>query len=517
MNKHLYLINTVFYMNIVNELIAGFSKQELREFKYFLGRRKSAFEREDHKVIEMIRKGTSDLPVNSNAVHQTRKRLKKHLEIFIVTENYRLDAASKIRHYIDISKYLAGKNSLIAAWDYLLKASAMAEELEEYELLDFIYYAQISFLSSSSTTNNTHSNVSIPDLLDKRERNLVLARIDGNANAAYAMLLHQIKEQFSIERVVNMDELVRRILNQYQLEEEIFDHPRIYCKVVNIVCRALRETKDYPSLKAYSMKHYQIMKQKKLLAKIPDEMLMELYRAVYHSTVRTCDYKNGFKFQGYYTQLKERFKNQLDRYTHYDLRAEIMIADLYLLTNKLPQARTILLALNKKYSAQHSSPIIYFLLRINLLALHFKHEEYAKCIAIFNIVIQKYEKKILKEEGLGIEMLFYTEIYGVLFYYEQNDLQYAEYLLKRLKRKYAATIKDPESKREKFFIRMLEKMINEVSYTGGKKFISDYNKFVKMKEYTPVDKEYISLNAWLTSKFLKKKYYPCFLELVTGA
>lgn len=502
-------------MSIVNELITGFSKQELREFKYFLGRRKSAHEREDLKVIEMIRKGKTDLPVNSNSVHQTRKRLKKQLETFIVTENYRLDIKSKIHHYIDISNYLAGKNNLVDAWDYLVKASVMAEHMEEYELLDFIYYAQISFLSSSSTTNNTHSNVSIPVLLDKREKNLVLARIDGNANAAYAMLLHQIKEQFSTERVVNMDELVRGILSRYQLEEEIFDHPRIYCKVVNIVCRALREKKDYPGLKAYSMKHYKIMKQKKLLNKIPDEMLMEFYRAIYHSTVRTCDYKNGFKFQQYYTQLKERFKNQLDRYTHYDLRAEIMIADLHLCTNKLPQARAILFALNKKYSAQHSSPIIYFLLRINLLALHFKQEEYTKCIAIFNIVIQKYEKKILKEEGLGLEMLFYTEIYGVLFYYEQNDLEYAYHLLKRLKRKYAATIKAPESKREQFFIRMLEKMINEVSYTDGKKFISDYTKFVKMKEYTPVDKEYISLNAWLTSKIEGKKYYSCFLDLVT--
>jgi hypothetical protein len=110
-------------------------------------------------------------------------------------------------------------------------------------------------------------------------------------------------------------------------------------------------------------------------------------------------------------------------------------------------------------------------------------------------------------------MMLLTEIYGIILYYENDDIEYAWYLLNKIKRKYNLLLKQ-EAKREQFFIRLLGKMINDASYLKSKRFISDHQQFVQMKDYEAGNKEYISLNAWLTSRLTGKSYYECFLEIV---
>lgn len=500
--------------NTVEAIIQSFSKEELREFKYFLTRhdQSKAFAGENLKVLEMIRKNQNGNGSNARAYTQTKNRLKTHLEHFIEIENIKRNKISQVQNMIEVARFLFARNLNDYAWDYLFKAEQMASAEEEYELLNYIYYIQI--LYSYNIAVPPPKAFSVPTLLLKREKNLSYARTDGNANAAYAELIHGMRELFSKKLSGNIDELVTRILDYYDLNQILFDNIRIYCKIVIIVSRALREKRDYTGMKAYAINAYNLLEEKNMLDKVPLEFMMDLLDAIGVAALRSKDYANTEKYQEIFCIYANRFRQQKNTLSYYDFITYIGDADLYMCTNRLPEARQQLLEVYSKYRDYRDSVRIYFLLRINMIAMHFKCREYKSCISIFHEIMSMNEKKILNERGFRLELILYTELYGAIFYLEQDDAEHAYYLLRKIRKKYAGALRSAESARESLLIRIMEKMINNPDYLSGKQFAKDHKDFVRLKEFVPGDYEYISLNAWLTSKLTGKSYYECFLDSV---
>jgi hypothetical protein len=499
--------------NIVEKIVLSFTREELRELKYFLeGRENIVEERTDILLVEKIRKNKTTVTTNANAYHQTRKRLKKQLGLYIQNNNVGYNNVSQIINEVEVARFLFRKGLYKEGWHYLQKAERSALEAEEYTLLGFIYDTQVYYALDNWPMRTP--SLLIPELLDKKEQNSRLIISDSDANSAYLLILFEISEMFNKKVYGDIDAIINNVLKKYDLEDKIYDSPKIYVKVVNIVCRAFREKKDYQSLKRYSISSFQVMKKKKMLDKIPPDFLMDLLRSIYQSSTRTKDFKTAEKFQDIYNVQKERFLLQHDKYIYFDFRSQIMMADLFLFNNNMKEVRSILLKLNEKYSSENKNIIIYFLLRVNLFVLHFIAKEYDACIKIYSDLIQQYGKQVLKTDGLGLELMLFTELCGAIIYYEKDDEEYALYLLNKIKRKYSAIKNKNNLEREISFIQILEKIIKNKSYTSGKKFEEDCEHFMAMKEYIPGDKEYISLNAWLNSKLTKKSYYDCFLESV---
>jgi hypothetical protein len=500
--------------NTVDEIILSFSKEELREFKYFLNRRNNhVHEREDLKVVTMIRNGAT-LTQEASVYRKTKNRLKTQLELFIQLENSKRDIGSKIQTLIEVATFLFAKSLYDHAWDYLIKAERLAIEFEKYELLDSIYYIQI--LYSYNIAVPPPKGFSVTELLEKRDHNFSYTQINSNANAAYALLIYEMRKLFSKHLDADIDELVNKILERYELKDQHHtDNLNIYCKTVNIVCRALREKRDYKQMKEYSISSYKLLKQKHLLEKVPINFLMDLLDAIGVAALRSRDYKNTEKYQDLYTFYAKKFRQQMDDYSYYDFIPYVGDADLYLCTNRLQDARSKLLSVYKKYSDYTDSIRIFFLLRINMIAMHFSCGEYKTCLKLYNEIMSRNEKKILNERGFRLELILYTEIYGAIFYYENKDADYANYLIARIKKKYTGVLNQQGSKREKLFIKIFEKIVNDPGYVKSNIFALESKEFIELKEFIPGDYEYVSFNAWIMAKANKINYYECFLKLVS--
>jgi hypothetical protein len=499
--------------NTVDVIIQSLSKEEFREFKYFLNRRNNAQEeREDVKVLNMIRAEAEVPTKNIQAYRQTKNRIKAQLEYFVEFENIKRDPISQIQNYIEVAKFLFYKNLYNHAWDYLNKAERLAEEMEEFGLLDHIYTIQISYTYNVAVPS--HKGLPVPKLLEKRNNNLSLSKIDGNANAANALLIYEIKRLFSERLSANIEDLVNKILVDYELNDLSNDRIRIYCKIVIIVCRGLRENRDYHNMKNYGINGYNFIQRKKMMNKIPLNDLMDLLDGICVAALRSKDYLSYEKYQTVYAAKARMLKAHPDEYSYYDFVPYIDAADLYLCTNRLKKAKESLLVIYKKYEHYHDSTRIYFLLRANLLAVNFASKEYAVCLKLYHEIMNQDKRKILSEPGFRLDLIIYTELFGAIFYYENDDADYAWYLLASIKRKYAETLSKAESKRELMFIKVMEKMISDPSYKQDKPFITECKNVIKMKAFVPGDNEYISLNAWLSSKLTGQDYYTCFLELV---
>ena len=497
-------------MSIIHDVIKGYSKQELREFKYFVTKNGQSNHRKDIEIIDEIRKENNLDLTHSNAHHQTLKRLKIKLEQFAILENSRINSNSQIHNYVDIAKYLVGKAQYHHAWLYLKKAELQAQNLEEYELLEYIYFSQISFIISSPYANIP--NISVPELLQKRDANIKLAQINANANAAYALLIHEVKERFSKGLHTQRDQLLDEVLNKYLTEDNLSDYPKIYSRVVITLCRALREKKEYKELAKYALSSYKNLVEKDMFNKISLDNQMELLRAIYQSSIRTRDFATSERYQQIFKAHSEEYKQYPEKYTYYNFRANVMAADICMCTNRLNEAKQILFELLAKYEQYKNSSIVFIFLRVNLMALHFKLNEFEPCEKLYKTILKHDEKVILREEGMGLELMLNTEIYGCIINFEKGDFEASDYLQKRIRRKYANIFKKEEGKRELIFLKILEKLINNPSYKHSKKFKLDAEKFITLREFVPADKEYISLNAWLLSKHNKTSYYSSFLN-----
>ena len=96
--------------NTVDEIIRSFSKEELREFKYFITRRNDGkTSRLDTQVVQDIRNNRAVQDDRVSIHRQTKNRLKWHLEQFIQMENIRNNSVSRINNLIEVAGYLFKK------------------------------------------------------------------------------------------------------------------------------------------------------------------------------------------------------------------------------------------------------------------------------------------------------------------------------------------------------------------------------------------------------------------------
>jgi hypothetical protein len=500
--------------HIVDDIVLSLTGQELREFRYFLasGGRDSEG-REDLKLVECIRNHGITGVKNVNADHQTRKRLKKQLEQFAMLENLRHDEFSRIQSLMETARFLFRKNLHRQAWDYLIKAEQAAIKAEEYRLLDYNYDLQITY--SYNITSPPPPGFSVPDLIKKWEYNRDYALIDSSANTAYAHLIHEVREQFSKQLSTDIDELSRSILKRYNVDDSSYESKlRIYCKIVHLVCRALREKREYASLKAYSIASYQKLVEWKSLDRIQPDFLIDLLDTICVAALRSKDYVNCEQYTRLYEIHAKKMLARHGEYSYYDFIPAVGVSDICICTNRLDEARVSMLTAKKKYANYSDSARIYFLLRINLISVHFSFKEYAECIKLYNQIKTLSDRQILGEPGFRIELILFSDIYGVLFHYEDGDADYALYLLNKLKRKHAVLLGRSDSKREKLFLKIIEQMLSKPSYLKTEKFMAEAQRFISMKEFVAGDFEYISMNAWLRSKMTGRDYYSCFLEMV---
>lgn len=500
--------------NTVDEIIRAFSKEELREFKYFITRRNDGkTSRLDTKVVQEIRNNVAVQDDRISTHRQTKNRLKWHLEQFIQMENIRNNSVSRINNLIEVAGYLFKKNIYEHAWDYLIKAEKLAIQTDEYELLNHIYYIQLSYTYNIAVP--PPKNIDVSRLIEKWKTNLTYFQTDSSSNAAYAELIYKIREKFSQNLSANVDELITRILKEYNLDDEVYvEQLKIYLKTTNMVCRVLREKRDYKTLKNYSISCFQNIRNRNMLSKAPVIPLMDLLDVICISSLRSKDYVNYEKYQRLYTAYTRKMKQHPDEFSYYDFIPSIDAGDLYMYTNRLPQAKKVLTELYKKYKTYTEITRIYFLLRVNLMTLYFNYNDYDNCIRLYNEIIQFGEKKILAEPGFRLDLMLYTDLYAIIFYYETDDKEYALHLLNKVKRKYSDVINDAKAQHENLFLAILEKLIKKPDYLKGARFKNDCIKCIRMKDFIAGDNEYISINAWLTSKLKREDYYTSFLGIV---
>src|SRR5690606_25239970 len=123
------------------------------------------------------------------------------------------------------------------------------------------------------------------------------------------------------------------------------------------------------------------------------------------AAIRAKDYANYEKYINLHAFYGRKMQGNSSEQTYYDFIPYVDVADLYFVTNRLPEARESLLTVQKKYAGHMHSARIFCLLRMSLMAMHFKYGEYGNCIDLFHEMQAYDERKILDERGFRLEIV----------------------------------------------------------------------------------------------------------------
>src|SRR5882757_10223398 len=137
-------------MDILNQVIEGMNKEQVRFFKLFIARSRDVESRKDAELFDFIRKTGENYDEqkihkrlyaedSKNSFYRLKHRLLQDLNKSLMIQHFDDDQVVYILHLLALEKYYYNKNNIQCAIYFLKKAEAEASRIENYELLDIIY------------------------------------------------------------------------------------------------------------------------------------------------------------------------------------------------------------------------------------------------------------------------------------------------------------------------------------------------------------------------------------------
>lgn len=501
---------------MIDEILKKFTKQELRDFRYFISRRNNhVHERKDLKYISDVRNNILPGATGNKEIHQIKKRLKKQIEQFVQLENIRFDITSVSFNYIETATYLFRKQMPEYAWQYLLKAEKNALSNEDYGVLAVIYYVQIAYASNIYGFELPISGIS--NIIEKLNANQVLSNLDASANAAYAEIKYKIRSlNYPVNSKTDIQDIINSTLQNYQLTDTLYDHPRVYGKIVNIVCRGLAEIGAYVEMGRYALKAYLLIKNRRMIEAMHPDYLNELLLAICQSQLSINNYVRSYCFLGMYKKSSEVFKYRDDKYNYHQFMQSLIDARIMICMGQLDEAEHIIFQTLQRHEKQRTLISGFDAIYFELFTVYFCQQDWERCVRIYNKMNRETDWIDATLHSNNGPDKFIFDIYAVICYYLLNDDEYALELLKKIKRNHKDRLKKEHQAYYTHFMSIMENLLKDRYYIEKSKFQADVAHFMINDKGRSNYYEYIDLNLWLNSIRTGKNYYDCFLQVCSS-
>ena len=142
------------YIDNIKDIVQLLNTVDKKEFRSFINRQRSRKNRKDLELFDILCE-TGSYPakeivkrlykeLNMNAYHAIRKRLLRHLTDFIIVKRIDEDttSASSIMGLLTLSRFLFDNGNERVGWIYLIKSEQLANNNEQFDLLDNILNIQ---------------------------------------------------------------------------------------------------------------------------------------------------------------------------------------------------------------------------------------------------------------------------------------------------------------------------------------------------------------------------------------
>lgn len=495
-----YPLKTRNAMDVLNQIIDGLSKEEIRFFKIFAHRQDSSGERKDMALLDYIRKNPeseSESKIvtklygkgDKNAYYRLKNRLLEDLNKSLVLQHSSDEEILQIYQLLAIVRIFTSKNQHQIAFHFLRKAEQRAQKVENNELLDIIYG---EFIQLSHTLLVINPEIYIAK---RKENNEALARLremdDVLAVVSYRL---KISQNFG-EQENALKNMLELVTNQYAGNATFLRSGRFRIKLFSLVSQLLLQRKDYLSLEDYLVQTWKEFSDEHIFTRNTHDTKLQLLTYIVNALFKNGKVSESLAFAENLHAAMQEFNNLL--YDKYEIFYYNALVNNYS-TSDIPKAITLLQEMQNRPNLK-KVPFYELFIYLNLATSYFDLKNYNQAIKNLNKLyhIDSYPKadKTLR---------FKISIAELIVRYELNDLDFWKYRYEQISREYQDEFSRPSGQRELDLLKMMDRGVNEVEGLKNKSLRADLDELLAHLKQTSTEDEVIHYYRWLNEKVYGK-------------
>lgn len=499
-------------------IIHTLSTDERKEFGQFISRQKQKHYRKDiellkllqqkntyraKEIIEKIYPQESDRTI---AYHALRKRLMRDLSDFILLKQTIADtsATSAIMSLISLARYLFERQLFKMGWQYIYKAEKLAIEAEQYDLLNTIYNLQITYISSEYAPE-------LEEVIEKRNRNKLLADEDERANIASSLVAKRLNQVRLQGRDLNFDEVMEQTLQTYNLTQAINRRPALLYKLITIARSAVLIKKDFYSFEPYIISQYQKIESTQGFTQTQLPYKLNLLYMIAHVLYRNRKFTASMQYLALLSQnmTSPKKNDEQQIYPKYVL----LLAANYVFTRQNTQAVALLEQfLASNYSQYTTRDILNA--QLNLAFYYFQQEEYTKANKQLRTIAHSDQ---WCEKKMGKEWVLKKNLSELIIQYEIGNDDLAINKIRSIERNFGSLFKHPVYKNVQVYVQFIKQLLHNPASVTQEDFFQQVDKSFIFLPAKQEDLQSMGFYAWLKSKMVKRKYYEVLLEIASAS
>ncbi|MEP7169476.1 MAG: hypothetical protein ABI855_08925 [Bacteroidota bacterium] len=483
-------------MDILNQVINGMNKEQIRYFKLYASRFTSE-DRKDLALFDYIRKSNDKYDEDKifkklydgsekNPFYRLKNRLMLDINKSITIQHFDDEETIHAFHLLALVRFYMNKNNVEAAHYFLRKAEAKTKSIENFELLDVVYGEFIRL---------SHEKISInPEFyITKRKENQTqinqLRAIDDILAAVSYRL--KITQNFAAEENPILP-LLQKTVNDFSQDKELKKSHTLRFKLYHAVSQILLQKRDYKALEDYLLTIYREFNKEKLFTKTNHDTRLQMLTYIVNALFKNKKLKLSLKYA-------EELKTSMEAYNHllYDKYLFFYYNSLVINYSILDRDKAISiledLRSNEKIKANAFYQVFVYL---NLMLLWFEKRNYQNAIKNLN---KLYLLDNYKTTDLALR--FRISVTELIIRYELKDFDLLEYKINQLRKDFKEYLNQKENEKEKEFISILKSIINSVDFRKDEKLFERVKLFLSSTAAAPAEEtEIINYKDWLREK-----------------
>lgn len=483
-------------MDILNQIINGMNKEQIRYFKLYASRfrsearkdlalfdymRKSNDKYDDDKIFNKLYKGKE-----KNAFYRLKNRLLLDINKSITIQHFDDEETIHAFHLLALVRFYINRNNVDAAHYFLRKAESKAKVIENNELLDLIYG---EFIRLSHEKISINPEVYIKKRKENTEQINQLREIDDILAAVSYRL--KITQNFAADENPVLP-LLQKTADDFSQDKELKKSHKLRLKLYHAVSQILLQKRDYAALEDYLLNIYKEFNKEKLFNKSNHDTKLQMLTYIVNALFKNNKLKVSLKYAEELRKAMEEFHHLLyDKYIFFYYNSLVIN---YSIVDKT-KAISILEDLrdNEKIKSNTFYQVFVYL---NLMLLWFDKQQYPNAIKNLNKLYMLDNYKTT-----DVALRFRIAVAELIIRYELKDFDLLEYKINQLRKDFKEYLKQIENEKEKEFITILKSFINSAAYMQDKKLLNRVKLFVNLKDEAPSeDREIINYKNWLREK-----------------
>jgi hypothetical protein len=486
-------------MDILNQIINGLNKEQVRFFKMYLSRIETKDDRKDVRLFDYIRK-TADryndekifnalyASDEKNSFYRLKNRLMREVNKSLTLQHFDDEAVTYIFRLLALVKFYLNKNALIPAHYFLRKAEAKAHSLENLELLDFIYGEYIRMSRELMSINPEH-------YITLRKENLQKLNQVRTIDDVLAAVTYRLKvtQNFSSTESPVL-QLLQQTVNDFTANDELKKSPLFRFKIYHAVSQVLLQSHQYQLLEDYLLKTYQSFSRENLFNKNNHETKLQMLIYLVNAFYKNNKLKKSLTFSGYLLKEMKAYNNMLyDKFLFYYYNS------LVINYSKLDKKKSVEILKEMQANEKIGNNTFYKqFIYLNLSLAWFDLKE-------FHLTAKSLTKLYLLNDfkDANSSLRLRVAITDLMTRFELNDWDTFEYKLKQFKKDFKEALLLPENDSEKMMMDILGIMAKQ-DPKRKKILLTKTQQFLSSQKTEDADKSgLINYSEWLTDKVKK--------------